>query len=127
MKYDLTQSWPMEEDESWWVAATWAAGVAVQVAATGAAVLLVVVALYAVFLRHANRSSARPCSTPERLEGKTVVVTANDEGGVGVAVALDLAGRGRDGGPGLPPPEEGAAAGSCWTERHHNSTTPFEN
>lgn len=86
--------WQQAEARAWQEIAAWATGWMVWAATAGVAVMTVLVMLYVVYLRYANRSSVRSCTTPEKLEGKTVVVTANENGGVGLAVARDLAGRG---------------------------------
>lgn len=61
-------------------AVAWAVGLVVWGLAWGLAAAAVGVALYVAYLRYANRTRARPCSTPETMEGKTVLVTGNDDG-----------------------------------------------
>lgn len=71
----------------------WVAAVAVWAMAWGVAVGVVGVSVLMAYLRYAN-TRARPCTAPDMMKGKTVLVTANDDGGVGEEVARDLAGRG---------------------------------
>lgn len=58
----------------------WAVGVAVWVLAWVVVLAVAGVALLVAYLRYTNRSRARPCSALETMEGKTVLVTGNDEG-----------------------------------------------
>lgn len=86
LPFTLEDSFSWESTKSWLVWLAW-----IEVYLT--VVVISLFTLYVIYLRHANRSSVIYCRSQNKMDGKTVLITANASG-IGLEAALNLAERG---------------------------------